>query len=151
MHRVEQPNSQGCSDAPESRHVRRVTTEKHINQCHQRQSRRPSSFQHCQQPGDLLGRQTFQAQSLSLEVHDRQHTQIVHSCGHNCRDHNSRIRHLEEFRHHERRGTHDRWRNLPTCAGGSFDPAGKVPGVPHTFHIRNGQRPGRHRVGNRRP
>ena len=59
----------------------------------------------------------------------------------------SRIGGVREFRHQERARPHDRRHQLASRGGGGLDAAGFLAGEAEALHHRDGERPGRHGVG----
>ena len=104
----------------------------------------------CAQVGHLLVGEAAQAVALGLEVHLHEHAEEVHERRHDRRDDDRLVRHVQELDHQERRGAHDRRRDLAAGGRRRFHAAREVARIADADHRRDRERADGHRVGHRR-
>ena len=106
------------------------------------QSRRKA----CLEVRHLLGPKAAQPVALRLEMDLHEDAEEMHEGRHDRGKDDGRVGQVEELDHQERRGAHDRRRDLPAGRGGGFDRRREVLLVAEADHRRDGQRADRHGV-----
>ena len=137
-------------DAPERREERRVVEQQHRDQRDQREHEVPALADHARELRDLVRLDAREPEPLRLEVHHRQAGDVVEQRGHDRDEHEQLVGHAEQFGHHERGRAHHRRRHLAAAGRGGLDRAGEARREAVLLHHRDGQRAGRHRVGDGR-
>ena len=87
--------------------------------------------------------------ALRVEVHGEENGDVVEERRNSCPQRHLRVGHRQEFRHHERRGAHDRRHDLPASRRDGFHRGRERRAKAGALHQRNRDRAVDHHVGDR--